>query len=60
VINKTSNDEIAKNKSIKKRKKNESTMLTRHIYDLIHEARMTSIKKIEINYSAQSTINQIL
>jgi hypothetical protein len=35
-------------------------MLTRHIYDLIHEARMTSIKKIEINYSAQSTINQIL
>ena len=60
MINKTSNDEIAKNKSIKKKEKNESTLLTRHIYDLIHEARMTSIKKIEINYGAQSTINQIL
>jgi len=60
VINKTSNDEIAKNKSIKKKEKNKLTLLTRHIYDLIHEARMTSIKKIEINYGAQSTINQIL
>jgi hypothetical protein len=35
MINKTSNDEIEK-------KKNESTMLTRQIYNLIHETEITS------------------
>jgi hypothetical protein len=34
MINKTSNDKIEK--------KNESTMLTRQIYNLIHETEITS------------------